>query len=152
LRLEQEGAPASVSGIAKEVSPATERAILRCLASDPRQRPSSAKAVALALPGGDPLAAAFAAGETPSPEMVAAAGPEGGLTTGVAVGVFLLGLATLVACAAIWGRIGLLARTPFEYPPDALALRARDHVQRLGYREKAGDSASGFTGVGAYLT
>ncbi len=31
-------------------------------------------AVSAALPGGDPLAAALAAGETPSPEMVAAAG------------------------------------------------------------------------------
>ena len=30
--------------------------------------------MAAALPGGDPLAAALAAGETPSPEMVAAAG------------------------------------------------------------------------------
>ena len=35
--------------------------------------------VAAALPGGDPLAAALAAGETPSPEMVAAAGAEGTL-------------------------------------------------------------------------
>ena len=38
------------------------------------RRPRSALAVAAALPGGDPLAAALAAGETPSPEMVAAAG------------------------------------------------------------------------------
>ena len=47
-----------------------------CAASRPipRQRPGSALAVAAALPGGDPLAAALAAGETPSPEMVAAAG------------------------------------------------------------------------------
>ena len=37
-------------------------------------RASSASQVAAALPGGDPLAAALAAGETPSPEMVAAAG------------------------------------------------------------------------------
>ena len=36
------------------------------------RRPSSAIAVAAALPGGDPLAAALAAGETPSPELVAA--------------------------------------------------------------------------------
>jgi serine/threonine-protein kinase len=37
-------------------------------------RPASAIAVSAALPGGDPLAAALAAGETPSPAMVAAAG------------------------------------------------------------------------------
>ena len=42
-------------------------------------RPASALAVAAALPGGDPLAAALAAGETPSPEMVAEAGQGEGL-------------------------------------------------------------------------
>ena len=42
------------------------------------QRPASALAVAASLPGGDPLAAALAAGETPSPEMVAAAGMDRG--------------------------------------------------------------------------
>ena len=40
----------------------------------------------LSLPGGDPLAAALAAGETPSPEMVAAAGGESAtLSTGQSV-------------------------------------------------------------------
>ena len=36
-------------------------------------------AIAAALPGGDPLAAALAAGETPSPELVAAAGETEGM-------------------------------------------------------------------------
>ena len=53
---------------------------MRCLHPDPRQRPASALAVAAALPGGDPLAAALAAGETPSPELVAAAGETDGLS------------------------------------------------------------------------
>jgi serine/threonine-protein kinase len=44
--------------------------------------------VAAALPGGDPLAAALAAGETPSPEMVAAAPMEGALKPAVAIGLF----------------------------------------------------------------
>ena len=48
--------------------------------SDPTRRPPSALAVAAALPGGDPLAAALAAGETPSPDMVAAAGDVGSLS------------------------------------------------------------------------
>jgi len=52
----------------------SERVILRCLETDPEKRPATTLQVAAALPGGDPLAAALAAGETPSPQMVAAAG------------------------------------------------------------------------------
>ena len=60
--------------LVKALDATIERAILRCLEGDPARRPASALAVAASLPGGDPLAAALAAGETPSPEMVAAAG------------------------------------------------------------------------------
>src|SRR5262249_23682865 len=63
--------PTPPSAVAKEIDPAVERVILRCLEKEPGRRPRSAAAVAAALPGGDPLAAAIAAGETPSPEMVA---------------------------------------------------------------------------------
>ena len=48
--------------------PVVERVILRCLEKDPKARPRSVAAVAAALPGGDPLAAALAAGETPRPK------------------------------------------------------------------------------------
>jgi len=56
---------ASVSSQVKDIDPAVERVIARCMAEDPRGRPASALAVAAALPGGDPLAAALAAGDTP---------------------------------------------------------------------------------------
>ena len=61
------------SELVRDLDPSIDRAIMRCLEPNPARRPSSALAVAAALPGGDPLAAALAAGETPSPEMVAAA-------------------------------------------------------------------------------
>ena len=74
----QNGAPpASPSTHIPDLDPAIERVILRCLERDPARRPPSAIAVAAALPGGNPLAAAMAAGETPSPDMVAAAGEAG---------------------------------------------------------------------------
>jgi len=79
VRLQQQSAPASLTTVLKDVDPAVERIIRRCLAADPRQRPATALAVAAAFPGGDPLAAALAAGETPSPDLVAAAGQQVGI-------------------------------------------------------------------------
>ena len=77
--------PAGAFGdYARDIDPIVERVILRCLEKDPRQRPASVAHVAGALPGGDPLAAAIAAGETPSPEMVAASGSKEGLKPWIA--------------------------------------------------------------------
>src|SRR5262245_50787423 len=80
VRLQQESTPTNPSTHVEGFDPAVERAILRCLRADPSERPPTALTVAAALPGGDPLAAALAAGETPSPEMIAAAGAEGALS------------------------------------------------------------------------
>ena len=88
----------SPSSHVEGLDPVIERVIQRCLESDPEQRPSSAISIAAALPGGDPLAAALAAGEMPSPALVAASGETGTLPlrTGlmclliVLVGVLLL--------------------------------------------------------------
>src|SRR5690349_4203761 len=60
------------SEIVKDLDPAVERVFLRCLEDEPKRRPASALQVAMALPGGDPIAAALAVGQTPSQEMVAA--------------------------------------------------------------------------------
>src|SRR6185295_5564661 len=74
IRMREQSAIVPPSAIVRDLQPAIERTILRCLRPDPNERPASALAVSASLPGGDPLAAALAAGETPSPEMVAAAG------------------------------------------------------------------------------
>src|SRR3989441_739172 len=79
-RLQVESMPTAPSRFVDGLDPVIERAILRCLARDPDERPASARAVASALPGGDPLEAALAAGETPSPDLVAASGPRGALS------------------------------------------------------------------------
>ncbi len=60
----------SPTEIIKDLDPAIDRIILRCLEEEPKRRPPSALNVAMAMPGADPIAAALAAGETPSPEMV----------------------------------------------------------------------------------
>jgi serine/threonine-protein kinase len=69
-RMKEKSSPRAPSDIVADIDPAVERVILQCLQKEPPERPESALAVLAALPGGDPLAAALAAGETPSPEMV----------------------------------------------------------------------------------
>lgn len=85
IALHEKSKPSSPSSHVKEIDPLVERVILRCLEKDPQARPASAVQVALALPGGDPLQAALALGETPSPEMVAAAGEKTGLRPALAL-------------------------------------------------------------------
>jgi len=80
IKQRESSAPANPSSLVRDLDPLVECVILRCLEKDPAQRPASALQVAAALPGGDPLAAALAAGETPSPQMVAAAGENTGLS------------------------------------------------------------------------
>ena len=131
--------------------PAVERVILKCMEREPTQRPRSALAVSAALPGGDPLAAALAAGETPSPELVAQAGEVGGLKTwvaGLCVAVVLLGTLAAIWSAA-WTQLPRLA--PLERPPSYLAARAQEILADLGYQEPPADSVSVFDTNDGYL-
>jgi hypothetical protein len=137
-------APTPPSQFVKELDPLVERVILCCLEKDPRKRPASALQVAAALPGGDPLAAALAAGETPSPEMVAASGETEGLRPAVAW-FLLTGVIALVVAAAFWSaQTKLYRHVPLETPPDALAQRARDILLSAGYSDPPVDTAMGF--------
>jgi hypothetical protein len=100
--------------------------------------------VAAAFPGGDPLAAALAAGETPSPEMVAASGETEGLRPAVAW-VLLAGVILSVTVAILLAaQTKLFRRVPFDKPREALAERARDILRSAGYSEPPVDTAVGF--------
>jgi len=127
-----------------DLAPEVDRVIRRCLAEDPAKRPTSALQVAAALPGGDPLAAALAAGETPSPEMVAAAGDTDSIsvrTVGLSVALILAGL---VVAAVLGGKTNLLTKTPFPKAPVVLEQKAQEVIQSLGYTEPPTDRAYGF--------
>jgi serine/threonine-protein kinase len=131
------------SELVRDLDPDIERVILRCLQPDPARRPASALSVSAALPGGDPLAAALAAGETPSPEMVAAAGAATAISRRV---MTALGLTIVLASAALlvmYQRVLAINRTPMPKPPAALVDRAQDIVGRLGYSDSAQYTAWG---------
>jgi hypothetical protein len=137
-------APPTPTSLVKDLDPLIERIIARCIKKDPDQRPSSALQVAAALPGGDPLAAALAAGETPSPEMVAAAPMEGALKPIVAIGLFA-GFLLLLAASCWLTKYSVVYRlTPLNQSPEVLRARAHDVIRKLGYNDPAIDSADGF--------
>ncbi len=142
-RKHTEEAPTAPSKVAPGFDPAVERVILRCLEKDPAQRPSSVAQVAAALPGGDPLAAALAAGETPSPEMVAAAGGRGAISPSKAR-LLLLGLAAAIALAIVFApRANIASFVGMEKSPEILRERAREILQVAGI-EKPVDWANWF--------
>jgi predicted Ser/Thr protein kinase len=129
--------PTTPSQVQADVDAALERAIVRCLEKDPGRRPPSVRAVAAALPGGDPLAAALAAGETPSPGMVAAAGGEGALTPRVAWALLGTTLAFVLGCVLISPYSTDLGLAPAEKGPEVLADRASEIAKNLGYTQRA---------------
>ena len=126
---------------AAPLDPAIGRVIERCLDPDPKKRPASAISVAAALPGGDPLAAALAAGETPSPQLVAAAGGEGTLPS--KIGVPLLVAFLFLAGLASWfsGRNVYTASVPFPHSAEVLATKTREMLGRFGYPAAGAASA-----------
>src|SRR3984957_1184516 len=152
IRLREAGPPASITSIVRDVDPAVEKVIARCLDPEPRNRPSSALAISAALPGGDPLAAALAAGETPSPEMVAAAGASEGLRPAVAIACLAAIVMGLIALVFFFSQEMYAGRVRLEIPPEALAVEAHKMLQRLGYATPPADRARGFHYAHEYLS
>lgn len=143
--------PTTPTSIVKGLDPLIEKVIDRCLQKKPEDRPASALQVAAALPGGDPLAAALAAGETPSPEMVAAAPTEGALKPAIALSLFAAFVILLVAAGWLT-KFGVLYRlAPLNQSSEVLRARARDVIAHLGYNDAIIDSADGLVVKEDYL-
>lgn len=125
----------------RDLDPAIENATLWCLEKYPARRPTSAAAISAALPGGNSLAAVIAAGETPSPEMVAASSKDGALSKTSALllcASMILSLAAMTYFATYAHLINLF---PAEKSPDYLVDRARDLATSLGNVPPAADYA-----------
>jgi serine/threonine-protein kinase len=143
-RLREESRFTPPSTLVPDLEPTVERAIVRCLEADPKMRPSSVLSVSALLPGGDPLAQALAAGETPSPQMLAAAGSKEPMRPMTAI-LLVAGIAIgLVALCVTARKVQLLSRLSLEKPPDVLIARAREIANQLGYNERPADWAWGF--------
>jgi serine/threonine-protein kinase len=153
LNLRQsDSTPTSASTLVQNLDPLVERIILRCIEKDPEKRPASALEVAASLPGGDPLAAALAAGETPSPEMVAAAAPkEGLLKPAIAVSLLAGILLAIGAVVLLSEKTQVHRRVPLEKSPEALQERARNILTRFGYSDPPVDSTYGLGADTGYL-
>lgn len=136
-RQHETSAPSRPTTLVDGLDPAVERAVLHCLELDPRERPASALAVSAALPGGDPLAAALAAGETPSPELLAATGRRDGLPVPAAVLLALVGFGLFFGLTRWAGTMGLLHHLPLEKRPEVLMDRAQGILEEVGYTEPA---------------
>ncbi|MCX6612858.1 MAG: serine/threonine-protein kinase, partial [Acidobacteria bacterium] len=128
----------SMSSHASDIDPAVENIIRRCLDPIPANRPHSAIAIAAALPGGDPLAAALAAGQTPSPELVAASN-SAGLSTRYSVPLVVGALIYLLAFPYLKGHVEILDYAPVDLPQAALMVKAREIAVSFGYPSKPAD-------------
>ena len=88
------------------------------------------------------MLAALAAGETPSPEVVAAAGE----TEGIRPRVALAGLAAVLAGIAIVAFVGLrvsgLRMMDSPLPPEVLTSKAQEIIKSLGYPDRPVDDAA----------
>jgi tRNA A-37 threonylcarbamoyl transferase component Bud32 len=127
------------------IDPTLQKLIARCLKKDPAARPASVRSVAAALPGGaDPLSAALAAGEIPSPEMVAAAGESRPLSPSIAWICLAAALIGLVVAAWNVQPMMLYRQIALTKPPDALVERAQQVITKLGYTDIPVDSAYWF--------
>lgn len=135
-----------------DLNEAVYKVVERCLQPDPVKRPVSPLAVSAALPGGDALALALAAGETPSPEMVAASEMGGGLPKKWAVAC----LAAIVACAVglpfLNGYRVAMMQAPMLVPPQVLEAKARDVARSFGFTKEPADRHSALYNRSVYLS
>jgi hypothetical protein len=144
MRMREDSRIPIPSTLVRDIDPMFERVILRCLATDPVLRPASALQVAAAFPGGDPLAAALAAGETPSPEMVAAAGENDGIAPRVAITFLAAILAGTLLLLYFGVKENAVERVHPRKSPEVLSNRAEELVAKIGYPERPVDRNWGF--------
>ncbi|MBN1270631.1 MAG: protein kinase [Candidatus Aminicenantes bacterium] len=151
LKQRRRSSPPEPSTLVLDIDPEVERVIQQCLEKEPKRRPQSVLDAAAALPGGDPLAAALAAGETPSPEMVAAAGESGRLHRRHAMAWLAVLLLGLISAAFLADKATVLGRADLTEKPAALEKTASELIEDLGYNSQPKDKDYGYAYAEEYL-
>lgn len=144
-RLHQRSEPTPPIQLLPDLPPTIDRLIRQCLEKDPSDRPSSALAVAAALPDADPLALARSAGITPSPTFVAASGTSAGLSTKLATGLLAVFFAMLLVVVLLAGRAGIMPDLRAAKPASVLADRAQQLADELAPTDARPHRALGFS-------
>lgn len=129
VRMHQSVEPVPPSEIVADIDPEIENIIRSCLAKNPDDRPRSAQAVSSHLPGGNVLSRVIAAGETPAPELIAAAAVPHALSRSQLTIAAVLSLVLLAGFLALGGRGRFDFNVQEMKPPTVLLERARAFAQ-----------------------
>ncbi|MEA5557608.1 serine/threonine-protein kinase [Nodularia spumigena] len=147
IKLQESSEPRDPRELVAGLDERVASVILKCLAREPRNRPPTALAVMALLPGGDPLSAAIAAGETPSPELIASSGSRDVLGPISAV-LWLVGVLAFILGVTVLGpAVSLHGKTYLERSPIVLASDAIEILDKLGY---SGDGMYGVYALDHY--
>jgi serine/threonine-protein kinase len=128
------------TALVRDIDPIIERVIVRCLDPRPERRPQSVAEIVSELPGRDALSAAVAAGETPSPAMVAAAAERGDLPVIAAASLLAVIVALLALFAGLTSRTMLYRLLPVLKSPEVLEEKAREIIASTGQSAPRADS------------
>lgn len=144
LKQQRQQAAPSLGPQAAEIPAELRQLLLACLAPRPQDRPASAAELLAALPGGDPLQRALAAGETPTPAMVAAAGQVGDLRPWPALASLLAAWLGLLALLVLNPQSSLIPRMDPQIAPAVLDHRAEQLWRAIGLQPVVVGAAAGY--------
>ncbi len=150
IKMHQTATQTNPSEIVKGIDPLVESVIAQCLEKDPKNRPQSALQVAMALPGGNPMQIALDAGQTPSPEMVAASPKKGALKPLIASCCLFGGIVMLLICLVASMKVGVNNRIPLNKSLELLSEKANEIIDKLGYTDPPFEEWSGLRFEPAY--